>query len=266
MFCTCGTCSHNNVPILHFRTAKDFNLMRDMKMKMNSRSIFFISGTHAKGPPLLQRCCVGREYKIDPCLYSPYFSLGACMEGLNMLFSQLLGVSFQNEQPMAGEAWSEDLRKMVREQSVCLYDTQHQCLGVPLSESAENCCMSVGSQAVVPEAEGLQGYIYCDFFRRPDKPHQAFSVPPGLPLHHPMGVSEGGWGVPTPCGCPDADGISLLSFLHAPAQEHGLLCESKRICGAADTQLQVATVAVSVSSSFVGCTTTNGKTITLLIK
>ncbi|XP_055798418.1 mitochondrial intermediate peptidase-like isoform X10 [Salvelinus fontinalis] len=138
MFCTCGTCSHNNVPILHFRTAKDFNLMRDMKMKMNSRSIFFISGTHAKGPPLLQRCCVGREYKIDPCLYSPYFSLGACMEGLNMLFSQLLGVSFQNEQPMAGEAWSEDLRKM----------------------------------AVVPEAEGLQGYIYCDFFRRPDKPHQ----------------------------------------------------------------------------------------------
>ncbi|XP_055798414.1 mitochondrial intermediate peptidase-like isoform X6 [Salvelinus fontinalis] len=172
MFCTCGTCSHNNVPILHFRTAKDFNLMRDMKMKMNSRSIFFISGTHAKGPPLLQRCCVGREYKIDPCLYSPYFSLGACMEGLNMLFSQLLGVSFQNEQPMAGEAWSEDLRKMVREQSVCLYDTQHQCLGVPLSESAENCCMSVGSQAVVPEAEGLQGYIYCDFFRRPDKPHQ----------------------------------------------------------------------------------------------
>jgi intermediate peptidase len=65
--------------------------------------------------------CVCR-YKIDPCLYSPYFSLVACMEGLNMLFSQLLGVSFQNEQPMAWEVWSEDLRKMVREQSlsVCM--------------------------------------------------------------------------------------------------------------------------------------------------
>uniref|UniRef100_A0A674BII3 Mitochondrial intermediate peptidase n=1 Tax=Salmo trutta TaxID=8032 RepID=A0A674BII3_SALTR len=78
------------------------------------------------------------RYKIDPSLYSPYFSLGACMEGLNMLFSQLLGVSFQNEQPMAGEVWSEEVRKL----------------------------------AVVHETEGLLGYIYCDFFRRPDKPHQ----------------------------------------------------------------------------------------------
>uniref|UniRef100_A0A8C7DHC5 Mitochondrial intermediate peptidase n=1 Tax=Oncorhynchus kisutch TaxID=8019 RepID=A0A8C7DHC5_ONCKI len=81
--------------------------------------------------------CVCR-YKIDPSLYSPYFSLGACMEGLNMLFSQLLGVSFRNEQPMAGEVWSEEVRKL----------------------------------AVVHETEGLLGYIYCDFFRRPDKPHQ----------------------------------------------------------------------------------------------
>uniref|UniRef100_A0A4W5NF08 Peptidase M3A/M3B catalytic domain-containing protein n=1 Tax=Hucho hucho TaxID=62062 RepID=A0A4W5NF08_9TELE len=124
MFCTCGTCSHNNVHILHFRTAKDFNLMRDMKMKINSRStvshlinafnqicsdvhiwaiVFLSQELMPWDHPYLSGAVLAERYKIDPSLYSPYFSLGACMENLNMLFSQLLGVSFQNEQAMAGE-------------------------------------------------------------------------------------------------------------------------------------------------------------------
>uniref|UniRef100_A0AAQ5XS72 Mitochondrial intermediate peptidase n=1 Tax=Amphiprion ocellaris TaxID=80972 RepID=A0AAQ5XS72_AMPOC len=78
------------------------------------------------------------RYNIEPSLYSPYFSLGACMEGLNNLFSQLYGVSLMSEHPSAGEVWSEDVRKL----------------------------------AVVHETEGLLGYIYCDFFHRSDKPHQ----------------------------------------------------------------------------------------------
>uniref|UniRef100_A0A663LV62 Mitochondrial intermediate peptidase n=1 Tax=Athene cunicularia TaxID=194338 RepID=A0A663LV62_ATHCN len=77
-------------------------------------------------------------YNIDPGLYCPFFSLGACMEGLNSLFSQLLGISLYAEQTQRGEVWSEDVRKL----------------------------------AVVHETEGLLGYIYCDFFQRPDKPHQ----------------------------------------------------------------------------------------------
>uniref|UniRef100_A0A8C9WDC1 Mitochondrial intermediate peptidase n=1 Tax=Scleropages formosus TaxID=113540 RepID=A0A8C9WDC1_SCLFO len=81
-------------------------------------------------------CCF--MYNIEPSLYSPYLSLGSCMEGLNSLFSQLLGVSFQTEQPKIGEVWSEDVRKL----------------------------------AVVHETEGLLGYIYCDFFQRLGKPHQ----------------------------------------------------------------------------------------------
>ncbi len=57
--------------------------------------------------------CLGR-FNIEPSLYSPYFSLGACMEGLNGLFTQLYGVSLRAEQPSEGEVWSEDVRKLVR--------------------------------------------------------------------------------------------------------------------------------------------------------
>ncbi|KAG8136873.1 putative Intermediate peptidase-like protein [Naja naja] len=47
-------------------------------------------------------------------------------------------ISLYAEQPEKGEVWCEDVRKL----------------------------------AVVHEQEGLLGYIYCDFFQRPDKPHQ----------------------------------------------------------------------------------------------
>lgn len=53
------------------------------------------------------------RYNIDPGLYCPFFSLGACMEGLNSLFSQLLGISLYAEQTQKGEVWSEDVRKLV---------------------------------------------------------------------------------------------------------------------------------------------------------
>uniref|UniRef100_A0A6Q2ZGE0 Mitochondrial intermediate peptidase n=1 Tax=Esox lucius TaxID=8010 RepID=A0A6Q2ZGE0_ESOLU len=256
----CSTCSHFHVPICQNRTAKDFNLMRDMKMKMNSRS------TVSDLMNTFMQVFLSQEYSS---LYSPYFSLGACMGGLNMLFSQLLGVSFQNEQPMAGEVWSEDVRKL----------------------------------AVFHETEGLLGYIYCDFFRRPDKPHQdchftiqggrlkedgeyqhplvvlMLSLPPpthstptlltpgmmenlfhemGHAMHSMLGRTRYQHVTGTRCSTDFAEVPSVLMEFFAtdhqvvrkfarhyqtgqplPKTLLSCLCESKRICGAADTQLQI---------------------------
>ncbi|KAK3561172.1 hypothetical protein QTP86_028370 [Hemibagrus guttatus] len=116
------------------RTDKDFQMMRDMKCRFNPRNPDLMPWDH----PYLSGVVRAERFNIEPSLYSPYFSLGACMEGLNSLFTQLFGVSLLAEQPSAGEVWSEDVRKL----------------------------------AVVHESEGLLGYIYCDFFYRPDKPHQ----------------------------------------------------------------------------------------------
>lgn len=70
--------------------------------------------------------------------FSPYFSLGACMDGLNSLFNKLYGVRLENETLQPGEAWASDIYKL----------------------------------AVIDERDGLLGHIYCDFYERTNKPNQ----------------------------------------------------------------------------------------------
>ncbi|XP_064158560.1 mitochondrial intermediate peptidase-like [Anguilla rostrata] len=247
------------------RTAKDFAMMKEMKTKLNPGNAELMPWDH----PYLSGVIRAERYNIEPSLYSPYLSLGACMEGLNGLFTQLLGVSFQAQQPRPGEVWSEDVRKL----------------------------------AVVHEEEGLLGYIYCDFFHRPSKPQQDchFTIRGGrltesgeyqlpvvvlmLSLPHPskatptlltpsmmenlfhemghamhsmLGRTRYQHVTGTRCATDFAEVPSILMEYFAtdfrvvsqfarhyqtgqplPERMVARLSESKKVCGAADTQLQV---------------------------
>ncbi|XP_056297049.1 mitochondrial intermediate peptidase-like isoform X1 [Pseudoliparis swirei] len=248
------------------RTAKDFTMMGNMKKKLNPHNSELMPWDH----PYLSGVLRAEKYNTEPSLYSPYFSLGACMEGLNNLFSQLYGVSLVSEHASAGEVWSEDVRKL----------------------------------AVVHETEGLLGYIYCDFFQRQDKPHQdchftirggrqcqetgQYQIPvvvlmlslphptkraptlltPGMmenlfhemghAMHSMLGRTRYQHVTGTRCATDFAEVPSILMEYFAtdyrvigkfarhyetgqslPENMVARLCESKKVCGAADTQMQI---------------------------
>lgn len=68
--------------------------------------------------------------------FAPYFSLGACMEGLNMLTQALYGVTLKSQPTAPGEVWADDVYKL----------------------------------SVMDEEKGEIGLIYCDLFNRENKP------------------------------------------------------------------------------------------------
>lgn len=78
------------------------------------------------------------KFRVTGLDYSPYFSLGACMEGLNNLFRHLYKINLVSVEMGAGESWCPDVYKL----------------------------------AVVHETEGVLGHIYCDFYEREGKPNQ----------------------------------------------------------------------------------------------
>nr|XP_056714303.1 mitochondrial intermediate peptidase [Euleptes europaea] len=247
------------------RTLDDFEMMNGMKMKLNPMKSKLMPWDH----PYYSGVLRAERYNIEPSLYCPFFSLGACMEGLNILFDKLLGISLYAEQPEKGEVWCEDVRKL----------------------------------AVVHEQEGLLGYIYCDFFQRPDKPHQdchftirggrlkengEYQLPvvvlllnlphstrgsptlltPGMmenlfhemghAMHSMLGRTRYQHVTGTRCSTDFAEVPSILMEYFAndyrvvnqfarhyetgqPLPKHMVsrLCESKKVCAAADMQLQV---------------------------
>lgn len=51
-------------------------------------------------------------FRVSSKEYSPYFSLGACMDGLNFLFQALYGIQLVNTDVASGECWSSDVYKL----------------------------------------------------------------------------------------------------------------------------------------------------------
>lgn len=116
------------------RAEKDFDVMTAMK-----HFEYKFSGPLATwDTPYYTKKAKKRMFNVQSSEYSPYFSLGACMEGLNNLFVKLYGISLVVTEIMPGECWAQDVYKL----------------------------------AVTHETEGLLGYIYCDFYERSRKPNQ----------------------------------------------------------------------------------------------
>uniref|UniRef100_A0A8D0UTT4 mitochondrial intermediate peptidase n=1 Tax=Sus scrofa TaxID=9823 RepID=A0A8D0UTT4_PIG len=90
------------------RTMKDFEMMRGMKMKLNPQN----SELMPWDPPYYSSLIRAERSSVEPGAYGPFFSLGACMDGLDVLLGRLLGVSLRVQQPAPGEVWAQDVRKL----------------------------------------------------------------------------------------------------------------------------------------------------------
>lgn len=121
---------------LRNRADEEFKLMTDMKYKecgggapvsLAAWDVFYYSQKTKR-----------QKFQAASKEYAPYFSLGACMDGLNNLLKTLYNIELVNCEIHQGEVWADKIFKL----------------------------------GVVHETEGLLGYIYCDFFERNGKPNQ----------------------------------------------------------------------------------------------
>jgi Zn-dependent oligopeptidase len=56
---------------------------------------------------------VKREWlQVGSSEFSPYFSLGTCMEGLNNLMNSLYNISLISDELAPGEVWASDVYKL----------------------------------------------------------------------------------------------------------------------------------------------------------
>lgn len=114
---------------------KDFQIMEKIKRK---DSIMPEATLAAWDTPYFTSLIKRQWLNVGSGEFNSYFSLGSCMEGLNILMQKLYGITLQSCEMKSGESWHNTIHKL----------------------------------SVVHETEGLLGYIYCDFFERSGKPNQ----------------------------------------------------------------------------------------------
>ncbi|XP_041975580.1 mitochondrial intermediate peptidase [Aricia agestis] len=119
---------------LHDRARADFDAMLQMKRKETP----YQDALMCWDTPYFTHKARASLLGAAASEHAPYFSLGACMEGLNMICQELYDITLQSEEMLPGESWAPDVYKL----------------------------------GVVHAREGPLGHIYCDLYERPGKPHQ----------------------------------------------------------------------------------------------
>ncbi|CAO1307868.1 unnamed protein product [Diamesa hyperborea] len=118
------------------RAKKDFEIMNKMKIADGGMDTPLASWDTPYFTSRMKNKCLGMSGSSTE--FSPYFSLGGCMEGFNNLMISLFGIRLENVEMGPGESWSDDVYKL----------------------------------CVIDENKNILGHIYCDFFERTGKPNQ----------------------------------------------------------------------------------------------
>ena len=82
--------------------------------------------------PYLSSLIKKKTFNLNKLHYANYFSLGTCIEGLNMILNSLYNVNLVAAEFESGESWNDDIYKL----------------------------------EVHDASKGVLGYIYCDLYQR----------------------------------------------------------------------------------------------------